>query len=159
MPVPKLSRPRHRAWIALPLLAMAGIQALTGIPHPDYFAARGSEGLLANFSALAFTPSSDARNFFHIPLFAGLAASLAWSLSAWTRTTRTAFLLALVVAGLFAAVNEGSQAFVPTRAATLSDFVHDLYGVVLGVAAVALLTRGRDADQADSGATISSLGK
>ena len=125
----------------LPILAMAGIQALTGIPHPDYFAARGAEGILASLSSLVFTPSSDARNLFHIPLFASLAASLVWALSAWARGTRTAFVVGLCTAGLFAVLNEGSQAFIPTRAATLSDLRHDLLGVVLGAALVVFLTR------------------
>lgn len=144
MPLPRLPRPQHRGWIALPILAIAGIQALTGIPHPDYFAARGSQGLLADFSHFAFTPPSDLRNFFHLPLFAGLAACLVWALLAWVRSPRTAVLISLGVAGLFAVLNEGSQAFIPTRTATLSDLGHDVLGVVIGCLLALVTIRSGD---------------
>ncbi len=83
-------------------------------------------------SAVPETPYSDKT--LHFTAYAGFAFLLAW---AWA--TRRRFLwcgpvFAVLVAGLYGALDELTQTFIPGRFGDLGDWCYDLLGTLTGVA-------------------------
>lgn len=75
----------------------------------------------------------------HFVSYAVLAALLAWTLSGTARLRATWLLVLLVLVGAYGAVDELTQALVPSRTADLMDWVADVSGAACGLLAVALL--------------------
>ncbi len=82
---------------------------------------------------------SQLAEFGHVPLFGGLAAVALWSLVGppWRRV-----LITLVLCLRVALADEWHQQFVPGRVQSLGDVVADGIGILLGIAAAALLSLG-----------------
>jgi len=84
-----------------------------------------------SFPNAAGQACSLATNLFHVPLYATLSFLIARALSSgrsdapsWRLST-----LALLLAGVSAALDEWHQSFVPGRTGALSDFLLDVAGI------------------------------
>ena len=110
--------------LSLAVAYMLGIFALSSLPSSVI----ADLGLVASLGNLA-----------HVPLFAGLACVTLWALVG--PPLRSA-LVASLACLLFAATDEWHQSWVPGRVPELVDLLADGAGVLLGIAAFALLPAG-----------------
>ena len=106
---------------AVAVAYMVGIFALSSLPS-SVFANLGLPAALGNLA--------------HVPLFAGLACVTLWALVG--PPLRSALLAALACL-IFAATDEWHQAFTPGRVPEVADLFADAAGILLGIAAFALL--------------------
>ncbi|MEC9092306.1 MAG: VanZ family protein [Planctomycetota bacterium] len=79
-----------------------------------------SEGLVANQD-----------KYMHCLLYAGLALLLATWLGA-CRKTRSTIVLTFLICSLYGVLDEGLQALIPTRDASLGDWIADVVGTSAG---------------------------
>jgi VanZ family protein len=80
-------------------------------------------------------------NLSHVPLFAGLAVSLALAFTAWPVSPRAVAMLALGAA--YALFDEWHQSWVPGRSASPLDVVLDMGGILMVVSALLVRERWR----------------
>jgi VanZ family protein len=73
-------------------------------------------------------------SFSHALLYAGLTVLLAWALGASGAKERF-YLYAFSIAVLYGAIDELHQAFVPRRAASVTDLLADALGAAIGACA------------------------
>lgn len=106
-------------WIAV-LVWMGGIFVLSSIPslHSPF-------GHFYDFML---------RKLAHISVYAGLTVLLFLALQQHTDGTRRVWLLAVLVAGVYALTDEWHQTIVPGRQGTLRDVGIDMLGVAAGYA-------------------------
>ena len=81
------------------------------------------------------------KNSLHIPLFAGLAWLLRWSLTAITGNKRLLIMLAFCLTVIYGIFDEWHQSFTPYRTSSFSDLMLDTTGAIL---ALWLFSKGRD---------------
>ncbi len=74
----------------------------------------------------------------HFVLYSGLSVFIAFWLGL-NRTTQKTIWLTLVICLIFAVIDEGVQAFVPTRNASLADWAADAIGSLAGISIYGLL--------------------
>jgi hypothetical protein len=82
------------------------------------------------------------RKLGHMTVF-GILALLLWHAVARTTSARRPWAWAIALASLYAATDEGHQAFVAGRHASAVDVGIDVAGVLLAVAAAAIVVRTR----------------
>ena len=120
-------------WTALAVAATVGVQLVSAVPEPGYFAGAGGSGEIeASVSRALFAPGEAALNFLHFPAFVLVGWLWCRAAGAWMRSRAGALAAGVAIASLFAIGNEMSQAYVPTRHASGVDALVDLAGIALG---------------------------
>jgi hypothetical protein len=113
-----------RYCVIWPLLYMAGIFCLSSIP--DEGAANSALNPLAWISP-------NIQNFFHLPLYGGLAIVWFWALRHWVAESGYQYLLAILLTLGYGFLDEWHQTFVTGRFGSLTDVGFDFAGAVIGL--------------------------
>ena len=118
------NRPATRHGLMIPLLYMAlifGLSSIPGIPpvHENHH-------WLHRLSIMM-------TNAIHIPLFAGLAWSWRWSLTAVMDNTRLVIWLTFLLTLAYGIFDEWHQGFTPYRTPSLMDIMLDATGALLAL--------------------------
>jgi len=129
---PRLSD-RTRATVP-PLLAMAGIFALSSVPGSLPADVSGA------YRVFLWVPP-DVQNLLHVPVFGLLAALWQQAARRWRLRPGPSAALALGLTLAYAAFDEWYQLHVPGRYANLTDLSLDALGAVLGVGLMLLWQR------------------
>jgi hypothetical protein len=108
----------------LPLGYMTALLLLSSIPGDQ---TDGTVGQLFQW----ITPQW--QNLLHVPLYAGLAASLLWALAGYPLQHRTQLFIALLVTISWAVVDETYQIGIPGRYASFTDLLLNILGACLAV--------------------------
>ncbi len=118
------NRPATRYSLLVPLVYMAmifGLSSIPGIP-PVHEDVHWQHRLLTVLT-----------NSIHVPLFAGLAWSWRWSLTAIMDNTRRMISLTFVLTLAYGIFDEWHQGFTPYRTPSLTDIMLDATGALLAV--------------------------
>ena len=88
-------------------------------------------------------PAGFSNHTGHLVAYAGLAVLLVRALAAarWSGVTASAARVAILIAALYGITDELHQKFVPGRTATVSDWIADLAGAILGASGVLVTKR------------------
>ena len=108
--------PPNKTFIWLPLLWMAVLQGLSGVPNPLYFQEQGiQDTLMSDLSNQLHDFDPDFQNFMHIPLFGTLGWLWAWVLLCWNLPRKEYLKWVLSISLGYGMLNELSQYLVPRR--------------------------------------------
>lgn len=122
--IPDITSCNSRYCVIWPMLYMAGIFCLSSIPD------EGAANSMLN--PLAWI-SPNVQNFFHLPVYGGLAVVWFWALRHWIAESAYKYILAVLFTLGYGFLDEWHQTFVLGRFGSLTDVGFDVVGAVIGL--------------------------